>query len=131
MALLSHEVRAMQKTILVVEDYPDMLALMRYLLEDYGYRVLEATNGQEALDILRKMIPDLILMDLSMPVMDGITATKQIRNSKNNSRTPIIAVTADGHSRYNEAISAGCNGLIAKPIDFDSLEPAILMHLSA
>jgi CheY-like chemotaxis protein len=102
---------------------------MRFLLEDYGYKVLEAANGQEALDILQNMIPDLILMDLSMPVMDGLTAIRHIRKSNNNARTPIIAVTADGPSRYKEAIKAGCNDLIAKPLDFDSFKPAILVHL--
>jgi len=121
----------MPKTILVVEDYPDSRFLMRFILEDRGYKVLEAGNGQEAIDILRDKTPDLILMDMSMPVMDGIAATKLIRTSENNSQTPIVAVTAHGNSYYDRAIEAGCNGLLGKPLDYELLEPILEKHLPA
>lgn len=121
----------MPKTILVVEDYPDSRILMRFILEGCGYEVLEAGNGQEAVDILQFETPDLILMDMSMPVMDGITATKVIRNSENNSHIPIIAVTAHGKALYKEAIQAGCNDLLAKPVDCESLNPVIRKYISA
>jgi CheY-like chemotaxis protein len=121
----------MPQIILVVEDYPDARTLMKFLLEDYGYGVLEAGNGQEAVEIVDMTPPDLILMDLSMPIMDGITATKIIRESESNSHIPIIAVTAHGNTLYNEAIEAGCNGLLPKPVDFASLKPVIKKHLPA
>jgi CheY-like chemotaxis protein len=78
----------MKKTILVAEDYADSRILMKYILEGYGYRTLEATNGQEAVEIAQQFHPDLILMDVPMPVMDGFTATRLIRKCDGMSRLP-------------------------------------------
>lgn len=120
----------MKKKVLIVEDYADTRSFMKFLLEGYGYEVFEASDGEEAVRTTREQHPDLILMDISMPVMDGLTATKVIRKSGNGfSHTPIIAVTAFGESYYKKAIEAGCDDLINKPVDFDRLEPVLKQYL--
>jgi CheY-like chemotaxis protein len=119
----------MQKTILVVEDYPDTRSFMKFILEDYGYEVIEAENGEKAVETVRYNTPDLILMDMSMPVMDGLTATKTIRRLDGMARLPIIAVTAYGKSYYRQAMEAGCDDLINKPLDPDTLKPILNQYL--
>lgn len=119
----------MAKTILLVEDYEDTRGFMKLLLESYGYRVIEATDGIEAVDSFKSFHPDLILMDISLPMVDGLTATKTIRGFKDGKFTPIIAVTAFGKQYFKRAIEAGCNDLIDKPVDFDTLEPVISQYL--
>src|SRR3982750_1578423 len=98
--------RVMTKKVLVVEDYADTRTMMRYLLQHFGYEVLEAADGQEAVDKTKANEPDLILMDISMPVMDGLTATQLIRKLDGFGKIPIIAVTAYGKSYYRQAIEA-------------------------
>jgi CheY-like chemotaxis protein len=112
----------MQKIILVVEDTKDTRHFMKFLLEMNGYFVIEAVDGMEAIEIVKNQTPDLILMDISMPEMDGLTATRVIRQSQDKNKMPIIAVTACDKSFYEQAIDAGCNDLICKPVDFDALE---------
>ena len=121
----------MPKKVLIVEDYSDTRAMMKYLLEGYGYQVLEAVNGQEAVDSARHNLPDLILMDLSLPVMDGLTATQMIRKFDDSAKIPIIAVTAYGNSYYRQALEAGCDDLINKPLDFCNLEPILKQYLAS
>ena len=120
----------MPKTILIVEDYADTRSFMKFLVEGYGYQVEEATDGQEAVNKVRNDTPDLVLMDIAMPGMDGLTATKLIREFDGMSKLPIIAVTAHGQSYYRQAMEAGCDDLINKPLDFDSLEPVLNQYLS-
>ncbi|MGI8642116.1 MAG: response regulator [Pyrinomonadaceae bacterium] len=120
----------MAKKILIVEDYEDTRNFMKFLIESYGYQVIEATDGIEAVDRAKYQCPDLILMDISLPLVDGLTATRTIRESNSKTEMPIIAVTAFGKNYYDRAIEAGCNDLIDKPIDFDVLEP-ILNHYLA
>ena len=120
----------MAKKVLIVEDYDDTRFLMKFLLESYGCQVIEAADGLEALDKVRSTHPDLILMDISLPMVDGLTATRAIREFDSKSKLPIIAVTAFGSSYYKKAIEAGCNDLISKPLDFDTLEPIINQYLS-
>ncbi|MBX7174614.1 MAG: response regulator [Pyrinomonadaceae bacterium] len=117
------------KRVLVVEDYADTRALMRYLLQNFGYEVLEATDGQDAINKIKENSVDLILMDISMPVMDGLTATQIIRQFEGFTKTPIIAVTAYGKSYYRQAIEAGCDDLINKPLDFNNLKPLLEQYL--
>jgi len=119
----------MGRTVLVVEDYADTRLFMKLLLEGYGYEVIEAEDGQEAVEVLKGNCPDLILMDISMPVMDGIAATKAIRNFKNGGDVPIIALTAFGKTLHEKALNAGCNDLIGKPIDFDEFETLLHQYL--
>ncbi len=121
----------MSRIILVVEDYEDTRLFMKILLESYGYGVVEAGNGIEALDLFEETSPDLVLMDLSMPLMDGLTATKTIRTNEQENHVPIIAVTAHGKRLYQSAIDAGCNDLLEKPIDFDSLQSVLHYYLDS
>ena len=120
----------MTKKVLVAEDYTDTRTMMCYLLQNYGYEVVEAADGQEAVDKAQKNLPDLILMDISMPVMDGLTATQMIRKIDCCGKIPIIAVTAYGKSYYRQAIEAGCDDLINKPLDFDNLQPILEQYLA-
>ena len=119
----------MAKTILIVEDYADSRSLMRFMLESSGYAVIEAENGQEAVETVKFNTPDLILMDMSMPVMDGLTATRILRKNDATARLPIIAVTAYGKSYYRQAMEAGCDDLINKPLDPVVLEPILTQYL--
>ncbi|HVE59987.1 MAG TPA: response regulator [Pyrinomonadaceae bacterium] len=120
----------MAKKVLIVEDYEDTREFMKILLESYGYKVIEAADGIEAIDRVKQYHPDLILMDISLPVVDGLTATRAIRQFDTAAKVPIIAVTAFGKNYYKKAIEAGCNDLIDKPVDFDSLEPILRSYLA-
>lgn len=113
-------------TILLVEDTEDNRFMMRRLLEMTGYRVVEAMNGEEAVRLAESEVPKLILMDLSLPVIDGLAATRLIRKLPDLSDTPIIAVSAHDSSDFqSDALEAGCNSYITKPIDFAELEELI------
>lgn len=113
-------------TVLLVEDTEDNRFMMRRLLEMTGYRVIEAMNGEEAVRLAESECPQLILMDLSLPVIDGLAATRLIRKLPHCGSTPIIAVSAHDTSDFQlEAISAGCNSYVTKPIDFNELEELI------
>ena len=112
----------MSRTILIVEDYEDSRTLMKFLIESYGYQVTEAVDGLEAVESFWHHFPDLVLMDMSMPKMDGLEATRAIRKFEGTDKIPIIAVTAHGKQFYERAIAAGCNALIDKPVDFNNLE---------
>ncbi len=120
----------MMKKVLIVEDYEDTREFMKILLESYGYKVIEAADGIEAIDRVKQFHPDLILMDISLPLVDGLTATRAIRTFDVDSSVPIIAITAFGKSYYNKAMEAGCNDLIDKPVDFDTLEPILRSYLA-
>lgn len=116
----SHE---QTETVLLVEDTEDNRFMMRRLLEMAGYRVVEATNGEEAVRFAESERPQLILMDLSLPVIDGLAATRAIRKLNGFKETPIVAVSAHDTSDFQaEALAAGCNSYITKPIDFSELE---------
>lgn len=119
----------MSKTILIVEDFEDSRILMKYLLESLGYIVLEAEDGFKAVEIAKRHVPDLILMDMALPMINGLSATKIIRQFKETSKIPIIAVTASGQFIYPQAIEAGCNDLMLKPLDVDTLQPMIEHYL--
>lgn len=118
----------MSKKVLVVEDYDDSREFMKFLLESYGYTVIEAADGLEAVDKVKRCHPDLVLMDISLPLVDGLTATRAIREfDKQKEKLPIIAITAFGRDYRRKAIEAGCDDLIDKPVNFEELEP-ILHH---
>ena len=110
-------------TVLVVEDFEDNRFMMRRLLEMSGYRVVEAVNGEQAVEVAASERPDLILMDLSLPKLDGLAATRRIRQSGGLGEVPIVAVSAHDTSDFHaDALAAGCNEYVTKPIDFDQLE---------
>jgi CheY-like chemotaxis protein len=113
-------------TILVVEDFDDTRVMMRTLLEMEGYRIVEASNGREAVEVAAAEHPNLVLMDLNLPEMDGLEAVRRIRGIETLCDVPIIAVTAHSPELcYNRARSAGCNGLLTKPLDFDQLDELV------
>lgn len=119
--------QAKPPTVLLVEDTEDNRFMMRRLLEMTGYHVVEATNGEEAVKLAQADSPHLILMDLSLPVIDGLAATRLIRKLPGCESTPIIAVSAHDTSDFqSEAIEAGCNTYVTKPIDFAELEELIV-----
>ncbi len=112
-----------ERTILLVEDFDDTRLMMKMMLETQGYRVVEAVDGREAVEFARHECPDLILMDVSLPVLDGLSATRLIRKIEEICDVPIVAVTA--HCRdgiHAEALDAGCNEFMPKPIDFNKLD---------
>jgi two-component system, cell cycle response regulator DivK len=107
-------------TILVAEDHLDSRDALRALLEAFGYRVLEAVNGRQAVDIALAERPDLILMDIMMPELDGFEATRELRRHRSTLATPIIAVTAM-EGAHQLAIQAGANDYVRKPVDIRRL----------
>jgi len=110
-------------TIMVVEDFEDNRFMMRRLLEMSGYQVLEAINGEEAVRLAQRERPHLILMDLSLPQLDGLAATRRIRQHPELRAVPIVAVSAHDTADFHaDALAAGCNDYVTKPIDFDQLE---------
>ena len=120
-----------RKTIMVVEDYDDTRLLLKKGLEGLGYSVLEASNGQEAVDIAEREHPDLILMDLDLPILDGIAATQRIRQQTGLESVPIVAVTAYPMSyTHVKAFAKGCNEYMPKPIDMTELENVVHRYLS-
>jgi CheY-like chemotaxis protein len=120
------------RRIMVVEDYDDTRMLLKQGLEMLGYSVLEASNGQEAVDIADRERPDLILMDLDLPILDGIAATQQIRQQEHMESVPIVAVTAYplSYSRV-KAFAKGCNEYMPKPIDMSELARVVNRYLSS
>jgi CheY-like chemotaxis protein len=118
------------RTIMIVEDYDDTRILLRRVLERLGYTVLEASNGQEAVEIADREHPDLILMDLDLPILDGIAATQRIRKQPEMEKVPIVAVTAYPMSyTHVKAFAKGCNEYMAKPIDTTELERLVTRYL--
>src|SRR5215212_586035 len=112
-----------QRTVMVVEDFEDNRFMMRRLLEMSGYRLVEAVNGEQAVEVATRERPSLILMDLSLPLLDGLAATRRIRQYEALRRVPIIAVSAHDTSDFHaDALAAGCNDYVTKPIDFEQLE---------
>ena len=119
-------------TIMVVEDYDDTRLLLKKGLEGMGYSVLEASNGQEAVDIAGREHPDLILMDLDLPILDGIAATQRIRQQSELDKVPIVAVTAYPMSyTHVKAFAKGCDEYMAKPIDMTELAKLVDRYLRA
>jgi len=113
-------------TVLLVEDTEDNRQMMRRLLEMSGYRVVEAINGIEAVEVANQIRPQIILMDLSLPFIDGLAATRRIRSLPGLSKVPIVAVSAhDTADFHSEALDAGCNAYITKPIDYLELEDLV------
>lgn len=108
----------MKKTILLVEDNEDNRSIYRTVLEHFGYGVLEAPDGEEGVRIARESVPDLILMDISIPLLDGWEATKLLKAEDGTSGIPIIALTAHALATdRTKAKEVGCDGYLAKPVE--------------
>jgi two-component system cell cycle response regulator DivK len=120
-----------KSTILYVEDNPDNRLLVRRILRAEGYGLLEATNASEAMDLLKSTTPDLILMDINMPDMDGYTLTTKIKSRPGLGQVPIVALTANVMRGDKEkTLEAGCDGYIQKPLDIDQLTREIEKFLA-
>jgi CheY-like chemotaxis protein len=120
-----------QKTVLVVDDYDEVRLVTRRALESFGYRVLEADSGAEAVKVAQADAPDLILMDLSMPAMDGFATIHQLRRLLGLRDVPVIAVSAHTAKEIREdALAAGCRDFITKPVHIEKLKSAVERHLS-
>jgi CheY-like chemotaxis protein len=121
----------MSSTILVVDDNPDNRDVIVRMLRISGFNVVSAVNGSDAIDTARQTVPDLILMDLAMPVMDGWTATRLIRGHPDLGQIPVIALT--GHltlDNLDRARQAGCADHLPKPIDYESLIKKVKHYLT-
>jgi len=108
--------------VMVVDDLTETRRLLRKLLEESGWRVVEAANGRDALEVAAHTQPALILMDLNMPVLDGFTATLRLRAVERMRHVPVVAITAHDSEEFRAAARAvGCVEFVVKPIDFDCL----------
>ncbi|MFP5261657.1 MAG: response regulator [Blastocatellia bacterium] len=120
------------KRVLLVEDFEDSRFSLSKLLEIEGYEVLEAGDGAQAVDIAINSKPDLILMDLSLPVIDGLSATKRIRENAAMNSVPIIALSAHDLVDFQmKARDAGCTDYVTKPVDFTVLMTVMAKYLPA
>jgi CheY-like chemotaxis protein len=115
----------MSKKVLVVDDNRDIRMMMKMLLEMYGYEVVEAGNGYEAVETAINDKPDLIFMDIGMPLLDGVQATAAIREHDGLADIPILAVTGYAEFYRDKAEAAGCTDVIRKPLDFNRLRPLV------
>lgn len=116
--------------VLLVEDTEDNRQMMRHLLQMSGFYVVEATNGKEAVQLAREIDPEIILMDLSLPIIDGLAATREIRSDPEFNKVPIVAVSAhDTADFHNDALDAGCDAYVTKPINYSELEELVIRLL--
>ncbi len=128
---LSLKEEYMAKVILIVEDDPKSLILTRDLLQVSGYKIIEATDGEQGVELAKARNPDLILMDIQMPKMDGLEATRILKADATTSDIPILALTAYAMKGDEErALEAGCDGYITKPVDIKELLKTVAEYLS-
>ena len=120
------------KIVLHVEDNVDNRILVRRLLMSEKYQVLEAGNAREALHLLESHTPDLILMDINMPDIDGYALTTDLKNREELKEVPIVAITANVMRGDREKVyQSGCNGYIEKPIDVDHFLDQIALYFNS
>ncbi|MGB7922874.1 MAG: response regulator [Pyrinomonadaceae bacterium] len=117
-------------SVLVVEDFDDTRAMMKIMLEMKGCRVFEAADGMKAVEVATREKPDIILMDLNLPVLDGYAATRHIHNHEETQAIPIVAFSAQcARDRVEMALEAGCLDCVPKPVDFGLLDRLLDQHL--
>jgi len=122
----------MKGKILVIEDNEQNLYLIRYILEDCGFEVFSAPDGMQGIDLAAALRPDLILLDIQLPVMDGYEVARNLRRNPDLAGTPIVAVTSYAMPGDREkAMESGCSGYIEKPIDPDTFDAEVEKYLSA
>lgn len=127
----SNQDSAKKFLILVVDDSADNVAMLSLALQQQGYRVVTATNGEEAISVACYTLPNLILMDISMPRLDGLGATRKIREKDVLRDVPVIAVTAFGTEGFQRAAyDVGVSGYLTKPIDFTRMHQLVARLLS-
>ena len=123
-------VREDAPTVLVVDDAEAIRIVLRMQLKVLGYRVLEAGSGQEAMELCARERPDLILMDVSMPELDGLGATRLLRQTDETRYIPVVALSAFHEADFREcALAAGCNDFVSKPVEMKSLGEVIARNL--
>ncbi len=116
----------MSARILVVEDNDMNMQLVEYLLEEGGFDILKATSGEEALQVTSDTVPDLILMDIHLPGMDGLSVVREMKGNGRTKDVPILALTAHAmRGDKDRFLEAGCDGYISKPIDVKTFIPSI------
>jgi CheY-like chemotaxis protein len=120
----------MPKRVLIADDFSDTRKLVRLLLERSGYEVDEAADGYEAVKKAVSERPSLILMDIAMPVMDGIQATQAIRRHYDPSEVPIVAMTAYGDFYQDRALDVGCNAVVQKPVSIADVPPLVEKYVN-
>lgn len=121
----------MKGNILVIEDNDQNLYLVRFILEKNGYTVFAAMDGRTGIDMAASLKPDLILLDIQLPVMDGYTVAKNLRSNPEISAIPIVAVTSHAMVGDREkAMAVGCNGYIEKPINPETFLSEVEVHLT-
>jgi len=119
-----------RKKVLIAEDYADIRTMTRIMVEAIGFDVVEAANGAEAIEKAKKTKPDAVLMDIAMPVLNGITAASMIHQMDDLAHVPIIAVTAYGREYVKEASAYGFDAVIEKPVDIDDLKSVLTEKLN-
>lgn len=120
----------MKGKILVIEDNEQNLYLVRFILEQNNYEVSAAMDGKSGIETAALLKPDLILLDIQLPVMDGYAVARNLRQNRDLANTPIVAVTSYAMPGDKEkSIEAGCNGYIEKPIDPDTFVAQVEQHL--
>ena len=118
--------RAGKRTILVVDDFDDTRLLLKTWLEKKGFNIVEAENGNQAVSLAQQVRPDLIIMDMEMPELDGLAATRKIRSIRELDGIPVLAVSAYGAQQFRaEALAAGCSEYVSTPFEPDNLEQVI------
>ena len=119
-----------KKRVLLAEDETDLRKMMKILLEIHGFEVIEAADGYEAVEKAVSQTPNLILMDMAMPVMSGLDSARTIRLHAELNDIPIIAVTAYGDFYNERARDAGCTDVLRKPLDFGRLKPIVERYIN-
>jgi CheY-like chemotaxis protein len=123
--------RSSKPVILVVDDFDDTRLLLRTWLERKGFEVIEAENGNEAVSQAETKRPNLIIMDLEMPELDGLAATRKIRAVKELANVPVLAVSAYGADQFrDDALAAGCDEYVSTPFEPEALEKLIRSFVS-
>jgi CheY-like chemotaxis protein len=121
----------MKTKILYIEDNEQNLYLVTFILEKHGYEVCSATDGQEGIDLAARVKPDLILLDIQLPRMDGYAVARQLRSNPELEKTPIVAVTSYAMAGdRDKALAAGCTGYIEKPINPDTFMQQVEQHFA-
>ena len=122
----------MKQTILIVEDEPANQRLFRDLFESRGYAVISATDGLQAVDMAMRQVPHLILMDIGLPGVSGLDATRMIKANESTGHIPVVALTAFAMKEDEDRASqAGCDGFLSKPVDIKVLLGEVARRLSS
>ncbi len=115
----------MPKKILIVDDEPDILKVVQFRLSRRGYEVILATNGKEALEKIAQEKPDLVLLDVIMPVLDGLEVCKRLKEDESLKKIPVVMLTAQGTVNEEKLLSTHADGWIKKPFDPEELFQAV------